>query len=315
VIPTREAPVALERCAASILDADYPPTRLELVVVDSAPVTDRTADTVRHLEERYPDAHIQLLRDERGGAARARNLGLRSSESPFVVFADGDVVVRRSWLIESLGAFEWSPDIGCVTGLVLPLQLDTRAQLLFQEFGGYGKGFSPIVYHVDDPPAASPLFPYQAGVFGTGASMAFRRDVLLELGGMDEALGPGTPTRSGDDSELLLRTILRGVHLAYNPRAVVWHPDEATMEGLYEQVRGYGVGLGAYLTRTALSDPRHALAITRRFAAGAGHLIQSGSKKNTSRTSEYPRGLTAAELVGVARGPWSYFRSRRRQRL
>jgi glycosyltransferase involved in cell wall biosynthesis len=313
VIPTREAPADLQACLESVVSCDYSPDRYEIVVVDSAPKTDRTADVVRRMKSAHPELRFLYLQDRRGGAARARNVGWRAAGSDLVAFIDGDVTVRPSWLRETIRAFGWERAVDCVTGVVLPRFLETEAQVLFQQFGGYAKGFEPRIYTLSEPPQGHVLFPYQAGLFGTGGSMAFRRGVLEDLGGLDESLGPGTPTRSGDDSEILLRTILSGANLAYNPKAVVWHPDEETMRGLYAQVRGYGIGLGAYLTRTALSDKRHAIGIASRVGAGLALLTRPNSDKNQHRGRTYPRGLKVAELAGLVHGPGAYLMSRRRR--
>ena len=59
-----------------------------------------------------------------------------------------------------------------------------------------------------------PFFPYSAGTFGTGANHAVRRSFALELGGYDEALGPGTIASAGEELDLFLRVIQAGWTLA-----------------------------------------------------------------------------------------------------
>ena len=53
--------------------------------------------------------------------------------------------------------------------------------------------------------------------------MAFRTAALRELGGFDEALGPGTPAQAGEDLLVFLRLLAGGRRLAYEPGAFVWH--------------------------------------------------------------------------------------------
>ena len=41
-------------------------------------------------------------------------------------------------------------NVACVTGLVLPLELETPAQVLFEEFGGFNKGFTRRVFDLTE---------------------------------------------------------------------------------------------------------------------------------------------------------------------
>ena len=50
--------------------------------------------------------------------------------------------------------------------------------------------------------------------------MAFRRDVLLAVGGFDPALGAGTPTGGGEDIAAFTDVMLGGGRLVYEPRSV-----------------------------------------------------------------------------------------------
>jgi len=116
-----------------------------------------------------------------------------------VAFTDDDTIPDRHWLTEIVRGFWAAPRVGCVTGPILPSELATPAQLWIEQFGGYSRGFKRRVYDlgVNRPPDS--LFPYAAGRFGSGANMAFRRSLLLDLGGFDPALGGGTPALGGED--------------------------------------------------------------------------------------------------------------------
>ncbi|MCL6630224.1 MAG: glycosyltransferase family 2 protein, partial [Armatimonadetes bacterium] len=69
----------------------------------------------------------------RKGLDFARNRGIRESSGSFVAFADDDVMVSPQWVDELVGGFS-DESIVCVTGLTMPAELRTEAQLLFEKY-------------------------------------------------------------------------------------------------------------------------------------------------------------------------------------
>ena len=158
----------------------------------------------------------------------------------------------------------------------------------------------------------NPLYPYAAGIFGTGNNMAFRRTVLERIGAFDPALGNGTPALGGVDSEVLQRTVLCGHPLVYTPRALVWHSHRRDYDALRRQIYSYGAGLTAYLAKTVLRNPHLLADFLSRVPAGVRFALSPSSEKNARKTSTYPADLTRAERAGMAYGLIAYPRSRRR---
>ena len=309
IVPTRERPDHLRLCLDRILaDSDYPADRFEILVVDNAPTTTDTADVVADFARIHA---VRYAREDSPGSASARNKGISLTTTDLVVFTDDDVVVDRHWLSTIARAFVDQPDVGAVTGSLFPNQLETPAQLWFEQYGGFSRGFEPrlfdLVEHRDD----SPLYPYSAGIFGTGNNMSFRLSTLRDIGGFDPALGNGTPALGGVDSEALLRTVLSGYPLAYEPSAIVWHTHRPDYPGLRRQVYSYGVGLTAYLLKVIINRPDLIWDFVRRIPRGVAFALKPSSAKNHGKQQDYPRELTWLELRGMIYGPIAYARSRR----
>src|SRR5581483_12138742 len=205
----RERPERLRRCVESILACEYPSERIEVLVVDNAPEGNRTERLVQELEK--ATGRVRYAREDVPGSASARNRGLTLVRTPLVAMTDDDVIVDRHWLTEVARAFDAYPRAGAVSGLLLPAALDTEAQVWFEQYGGFGRGFRRRVFDLGDHrPPDEPLYPWNAGLFGTGNNFSFRTDMIRDIGGFDPALGNGTPALGGVDSEVLLRTILNG---------------------------------------------------------------------------------------------------------
>lgn len=309
IIPTRERPERLERCLRSINATQYPAAAFEVVVVDNNPTTMETFELIRRLAKEWPQ--LRYLREDRSGSASARNAGLSVVKGEFVVFTDDDVVVDARWLTEIARAFESTSDVACVSGLLLPMELETPAQVWFEQYGGFSRGFEGRVYDLKEHRLPTPLYPYTAGVFGTGNNMAFRRSVLNEIGDFDPALGNGTPALGGVDSEVLLRTIIKGHRIVYEPRAFVYHLHRRDYAGLHRQIYSYGAGLVAYMLKTLLANPRLIPDFVLRLPRGLFFALNPRSAKNGRKRADYPKELTWLELRGMLYGPLAYIRSRR----
>jgi hypothetical protein len=152
-----------------------------------------------------------------------------------------------------------------------------------------------------------PLYPYAAGMFGSGANMAFRTGYLTEAGGFDDALGAGTLTMGGDDLAAFFDVIASGHRLVYDPAALVRHQHHSEPSALGRQAFGYGAGLTAHLTRCVVND-RHALVDFGR-AALAG-LRRAGEIARPGATSTPSAGVTGAAVRGMLSGPVRYLRAR-----
>jgi len=189
-----------------------------------------------------------------------------------------------------------------VTGLVLPISLDTNAQQWFEAFGGFGKGWQRRRFGPDEP-APDSLYPLSPGIFGSGNNMLWRTESFWRLGGFDERLGPGRATKAGEDLDLYLRLVTTDGRLDYTPNALVWHEHRGTLPELRKQLRGYGTGLAATFLLHAMR-PGGARQIARRLRLGLRLLFAADSSKNAQRGSDFPRKLVFDELYGMTLAPW-----------
>ncbi|HEX6449007.1 MAG TPA: glycosyltransferase family 2 protein [Trebonia sp.] len=308
VVATRERPRSLEVCLDSLSRMDYPD--YEIVVVDNAPVTDATASLVDKRAERS----LCYVREPRRGLAAAHNCGLERARGTIVAFTDDDVILDRKWLTEISRGFRAAPNVACVTGLIMPAELQTQAQLMLEAHGHFAKGFEQRVVNCGTHRPADPLFPFTTGKLGSGANMAFHAGRLRELGGFDPATGTGTTARGGDDLAAFFSVLVAGYSLVYQPTALAWHHHRRDLEALSKQVYGYGVGLGAYLTSALADHPAMVGQALRLAPAGLRYAFHPASPRNARVGSSWPRELVWRERRGLALGPLAYGVSRLRSR-
>jgi glycosyltransferase involved in cell wall biosynthesis len=301
---TRDRAMQLVECLDALMSLDYPHERLDLLVVDNAPVDAST----RELVARYP--RVRYVCETRPGLDRARNRAVHEARGDVIAFTDDDGSVDAGWVGAIATAFAEEPHAMCVTGLVVPDELDTPAQALFEAYGGFGRGFDRSVHRVAPGERAARKYG-GTGRFGTGANMAFRRSFFDREGLFDPALDVGTPSNGGGDLEMFFRVLKTGHALVYEPAAIVRHRHRRDYAALRAQLANNGTGFYAYVTRTVREYPEERIAM---IVLGVwwfswwnvGRVLRSLVRPRT-----FPLDLTVAELRGSLAGLRGYFASRR----
>jgi GT2 family glycosyltransferase len=287
----------------------------EVLVVDNAPNSEATRECVE--EFATTDPRIRYLVEARAGLSRARNAGLAAALYDWVAFTDDDVLVDPWWLRGVGRGIRRGAEVGCVTGFVPPASLVEPAQRYFEERFSWTDSLVPRVYDLDKRRGDNALYPYLAGIFGTGANFAVDRRLVERIGGFDTSLGAGTPTAAGEDLDMFLRIVLAGRAIAYEPSAVIWHIHRSGPEALARQVYGYGLGLTAYLAKRFL-DPSTRWQVLKGVPMGTRHMIHLLYRARRAQPSvpQSPAnaGYRHAELRGMIAGPLAYWRSRRSER-
>jgi O-antigen biosynthesis protein len=247
---TRDRPDDIGRCLAAILQLDYP--NLDLLVIDNAPPNGQTRDIVR---SRYPS--VRYVEEPRPGLDWARNRAIIEARGEIIAYTDDDVVVDAGWVKAIAQAFVENPQVMAVTGLVVPYELETPAQVLFEQNGGFGKGFERQQY---DVPLGEkiPWYILGTGNCGTGANMAYRKSVFSTIGGFNPALDVGTVTNGAGDLEMFFRVIKAGYSLVYDPRAMIRHCHRREYAQLKSQLLNNGSVL-AYCTAAIQAHPEDRL--------------------------------------------------------
>lgn len=310
IIATRDRTDSLADCLRAFDDVDYP--NYEIVVVDNAPTTAATAELIA---SRYAgDPRVRYVTEPHPGLGWAHNCGLAQARGEVIAFTDDDVIVDRHWLSELLRGFALGPDVGCVTGLVVPQEIETQSQYWFDVHSGFNKGFRRRVFDLRANRPDDRLFPYRSSMFGTGANMAFRAAALRSVGGLDPVLGPGTAAKNGEDLDIYFRIIQAGYQLVYLPSAFVRHRHRSDYAALRDQFYTYGVGFTAYLAKVVTAHPLDGLRLLARIPAVLAFARTKKELDDAAPGVSYPAELTKVEQRGRLYGPAAYARSRWRHR-
>ncbi len=296
VVCTRNRPDYLKDCIRSLQASDH--DLFEIVVVDNAPENDQTFSLAIEFGVKY-------IREDRPGLDFARNRGIREASFDIVAFTDDDARVDQGWIRAISEVFE-NDEVMAATGTVVPAELETAAQELFElGYGGMGHGFYRRVLKKENLTASALI---SASSFGVGANMAFRKTVFSRIGWFDPALDVGTPSCGGGDIDMFHRVVSKGFTLIYEPSMVVWHLHRRDVRGLLKQVYQNGKSFSCYLITCYANDTVSKLSLVIFFLRD---WLYRWHLKNLIRRNRVPRKLMVMELLGVCSSPVAYLKSKR----
>ncbi|MDP8955768.1 MAG: glycosyltransferase [Actinomycetota bacterium] len=214
VVPVWNGERTIGDCLASVLRAEYPAERREVIVVDNAS-RDRTAEIVA----RYP---VRCVDEPERGPSAARNRGIAVSRGKVVAFIDADCIVTKRWLAELVAGFA-DEETFAVAGEIVAYPPVTPAER----------------YHAMRKSRWQASALSSTRPFAITANVAFRRETFDRIGLFDPRL------RTAQDKDFGWRFFEAGLKLLYNERAVVFHRHRPTGWGLFKQhvLWGYGAAL------------------------------------------------------------------------
>lgn len=230
IIPVRDAAGTIRETLESVL-AQRCEHEWEVVVVDNGS-TDATSSIVDALAATHPRLRTVPAFDGTG-PSHARRVGIAATDSPWLVFCDGDDVVVPGWLAALGGALV---DAEVATG---PLDTTVLNPAWLAESRGVYPKDRPLTWHGCFPVAS----------FG---NVAMRRSTYERVGPFDE-----TYTTS-EDHEYSLRLAVAGVPIRFVPEAVVHYRMRGAPRDLWRQGLAYGTSrprLRREVARSGLHPP------------------------------------------------------------
>lgn len=188
----------------------------EIVVVD-----DGSSDgTGAFLREEFPHVVPVSLPLNRGYAP-AVNAGVQRATGEVIACLNSDLTVDPFFLSPLLAPFD-DPEVFAVGAKVLvPVQggyqNESIHRIVFKAGRLHQERFSS---HLPEGMEEPTLIPY-----ATGAAVAYRRSLFLDLGGLDELFSPFY----WEDLDLCYRAWKRGWKVLYQPKSVVYHVRNVTI--------------------------------------------------------------------------------------
>ncbi|MFZ0544112.1 MAG: sugar transferase [Candidatus Promineifilaceae bacterium] len=204
VIPAHNAAKTIDRCVKAVRSQTIPLEEYEVIVVDDGS-TDKTAEIAWQ-------AGAEVIEQNRGRPAAARNAGIQAAEGDIVCFTDADCFPTPTWLEALIRPFD-DPEVIGAKGTYATEQPELVArfvQLEYEDKYDLLRGQERIDF----------IDTYSA---------AYRRQVLLANNCFDENF----PYL--EDQELSFRLAARGYGMVFQPQAVVQHLHSHTLVGYFRK--------------------------------------------------------------------------------
>jgi len=210
VVCAYNAERTMDQCLASLAVLNYPD--YEVIVVN-----DGSRDRTLEITQGY--GYCRIISQTNKGLSVARNVGAHAATGEIVAYTDSDCVADPDWLTYLVSKMEASNLAACGGPNFPPPEDDLVPATVAVAPGG------PTHVLISD----------EVAEHIAGCNMAFRRDVLLSLGGFDPIY-----RAAGDDVDICWRLQDAGYTIGFSPAAVVWHFRRNTVAAYCAQQRGYG---------------------------------------------------------------------------
>jgi cellulose synthase/poly-beta-1,6-N-acetylglucosamine synthase-like glycosyltransferase/peptidoglycan/xylan/chitin deacetylase (PgdA/CDA1 family) len=194
-----------------ILASDYP--HMEVLVIDDGS-KDHTAYITRSHFIREP--RVGVISIPNGGKANALNVGLSNARGEVIVALDADTQFEKTTISRLVRWFS-DPSIGAVAGNA---KVGNRINMITR--------WQALEYIVAQNLERRALSALDTLTVVPGAVGAWRKDVLMELGGF-----PGDTL--AEDQDLTLHVQIEGYRVHFDPAAIAWTEAPATVSGLAKQ--------------------------------------------------------------------------------
>lgn len=205
----------LEHCFQSLLEQDYPPDLVELILVDNAS-QDGSLELMR---ERFPTVKV-IQNAANVGFAPAVNQGAAAATGRYLALINNDTRADPGWMTAMVYALETGRERGvaCVGSQILDWD---GKRIDFVSSGSSFYGFGYQFYH-GFPLGATQVGDHEA-LFACGGAMLVDRAVFLEVGGFDADY-----FAYYEDVDFGWRLWVLGYRVLITPKAIMYHRHHGT---------------------------------------------------------------------------------------
>ena len=217
LIPAWNEQVGIIKTLDSVLNTQY--KNLEVIVINDGS-TDLTHTVVTEFVRDY-EAHshsnttIKYLHLSNGGKANALNHGLQHASGEFIITLDADSMMEKNAITNIIARFT-DKNVAAVAGNVIvgnrkkPIEIMQQLEYLYGFFFKRADSIFNSVYIIG------------------GAAAAYRKHLLMELGGFDLSI-------ITEDIEMSMRILAHGYKTRYAADAIVYTEAPSDWNGLCDQ--------------------------------------------------------------------------------
>ncbi|MGW0813313.1 bifunctional polysaccharide deacetylase/glycosyltransferase family 2 protein [Streptomyces viridiviolaceus] len=233
IVPAYNEKECIANTLGSLARSTHP---IEVIVVDDGS-TDGTSEIAREAAASLGMSNVRVVRQENAGKPAALNNGVRHASHDIVVMMDGDTVFEPDTVRQLVQPFA-DPEVGAVAGNA---KVGNRNTIIgaWQHIE-YVMGFN-LDRRMYDLLRCMPTIP--------GAIGAFRREAVLQVGGMSE-------DTLAEDTDITIALHRAGRRVVYQEHARAWTEAPGSLKQLWSQRYrwSYGTMQALWKHRGSLTD-------------------------------------------------------------
>jgi cellulose synthase/poly-beta-1,6-N-acetylglucosamine synthase-like glycosyltransferase/peptidoglycan/xylan/chitin deacetylase (PgdA/CDA1 family) len=233
IVPAYNEKECIANTLKSLAQSTHP---IEIIVVDDGS-TDGTSEISRQAAYELGMTNVRVIRQENAGKPAALNNGVRNASYDIVIMMDGDTVFEPDAVHQLVQPFA-DPEVGAVAGNA---KVGNRNTIIgaWQHIE-YVMGFN-LDRRMYDLLRCMPTIP--------GAIGAFRREAVLEVGGMSE-------DTLAEDTDITIAMHRAGWRVVYQEHAKAWTEAPGSLKQLWSQRYrwSYGTMQALWKHRKSLTD-------------------------------------------------------------
>lgn len=228
VIPTYNEEAIIGKKLDNVLELDYPPELLEVVIVDSS--TDKTPEIIKGYQEKFQN--LRLIQEPRKGLASALNTGYALARNEIVIKTDCDSLLEKDVLLKVASDFV-NTAIGGVTGRQIVINKSKVEE-----------GYRSLQFRVQIVESC-----LDSTIIFHGPFSAYRKNLIV----------PIDPNSLADDSELAIKIRKQGYRTIIDPGIKFYEASQSRFFKRRRQKDRRGQGLNRLLLqhRDVLFNPKY----------------------------------------------------------
>lgn len=219
IIPTLNEERNLPRVLESIKKIDYPPEKIELLIVDGGS-TDKTIEIAKRFGAKIFKNPLKI----RGAGCK---IGVEKAKGNFIAFTDADCVVPANWLKDLLSPLT-DPKVASVGGPNVTPKDDSQ----------FAKAVGEVINLLTKPGSRYGLFTNKIAetYHNPGCNVLYKKEPILKVGNFNPKL------LTCEDEELDFRLRQKGYKLLFTPKVVVDHYRRPTYKKIFVQFYRFAIG-------------------------------------------------------------------------
>jgi len=216
IISTRNKPwEVVSKSLDSLLNSKF--KDLEIILVDQ----NESQEIKLKIKSEKKYRNVLYLKSKEIGLSKGRNLGMKYSKGKWLLFFDDDAILPKNFFEK----------------IEIPLKENQEKEMIF-----YGKvlnlenGSSYLKRSIPTPYLHLWNFDSVCSI-----ALIFNKKAIKKIGKFDENFGVGSKFGAGEEGDMIIRALKKGIKIKYLKDFIVYHPKPKT-DPKKKYLYGYGLG-------------------------------------------------------------------------